>query len=83
MPEAHALALHRPVDGTAADATAEAVPKVLGRRHHQARGVVLVEGAAALPVLSARQPSLRGVCTFPSGPGMPGNPPPVQADQIE
>ena len=44
---AHPVALDHPIDGPTADAAAGAVPQVLGRRHHQAGRVVLVEWAAA------------------------------------
>jgi hypothetical protein len=46
--EAHALGAHHPVDHAPAGLTRpEAVPEVLARRHHEARALVVVEGAAA------------------------------------
>jgi hypothetical protein len=52
MPEAHPLAFHHPVNRPATHPTAEAVPQVLGRRHHQAGRVVLVERAPPQPILA-------------------------------
>ena len=61
--EAHALALHHPVDRPAADPAAEAVPQVLRRRHDQRGRVVLVERAAADQVLAWRVSSIPAAST--------------------
>ena len=53
--EAHVLDPHDEVDHRAARlAGAEAVPEILGRRHHERRLVVVVEGAEANEVTAVR-----------------------------